>query len=123
VLALALIYVVICLAEWCWLAHRIDNETVNYALPTYTRISAILGGTLCFLGAFLIRRPAPRAIAFAADYSLGLYCLHPFVLMIARRLPLGVLPEAGEKIAQFGFTLALSYAGVYLVRRVIKDFI
>jgi len=68
--------------EWKYL-QSINNFQFNYCyLPTYTRISLVLEAVMVFCLSFLVRHRPYRLIRFLSDYSLGLYCLHMYVILM-----------------------------------------
>jgi hypothetical protein len=109
---LFIIFFAASICEWLWIKH-ISNLSHSGYIPSYMRISVAAGASLLFLFSFSIRHPPGRLFAFLSKYSLGMYCLHPFVM--------GAYIELiGEHEGSIFFTisiLVISALGSYLFRR------
>lgn len=115
---LTILFIVICVSEWKWGLHSHNFKYDDMALPQYTRLSAMAGASILFLLSFSIRRSPGQPFKFFSDYSLGIYCLHPFVMVVYERLVkyLPTVPFA-YTITQFLVVVAVSATGAFLLRR------
>ena len=103
--------------EMAWLPDAHLSAAAGYALPPYTRISVVIGASAVFFLFFPLRRKPPKIIATMSDYSLGLYCLHLFVI----RYYVQILSPKGfwsEKYFVFGAAIAISYCIIAVFRYV-----
>jgi peptidoglycan/LPS O-acetylase OafA/YrhL len=75
--------------EWSWMISAAHFPGNSYCFPAYTRISVILGSVCVVLLSYTIVGPVPWAVHKFAQLSLGIYCVHPFILRIKllRHLP------------------------------------
>lgn len=84
VLYLLFMYVFFAAYEWQFLLHNNFIRANGYAFPPYARLSVIAGATMFFLLSFYIKRRAGFIVKFLSDHSLGLYCIHPFTMILFR---------------------------------------
>lgn len=101
--------------EWHWLPSHASLIVNGYMLPTYTRFSLVVGATILFLLSLGIRRPAPGWIKVLSESSLGIYCLHEFVLRaeVIQRIPVPVA-------LQFILVVGISLAAVQFVKMAMR---
>ena len=109
---LFLVFIATAVCEWLWIVHRSNFIHSGY-VPSYMRISVAAGASLFFLSSFFIRRPAGRLISFLSDYSLGMYCLHPFVMGAYMAL----IGQPEGNISYSVVVLIISAIGSYCFRR------
>jgi peptidoglycan/LPS O-acetylase OafA/YrhL len=76
--AMALVTVVFGICEWRFAASAGTLEGRPF-LPEYLRVSTVLGAA-CVVLASLRIRAAPRLVRFISRNSLGIFCIHVFVL-------------------------------------------
>jgi len=81
--------------EWQWMINGNNFQYNDCALPSYTRVSLVLGAVIVFCLSFLIRHRPNRLIRFLSDYSLGLYCLHGYVSLLVYERTVGALGGHG----------------------------
>lgn len=72
--------------EWKYSVGQISFSGQGYAIPGYTRVSLLFAVIAVFVIALSPRIKANRVIKYMARYSLGLYCLHPFLISPVKRL-------------------------------------
>lgn len=89
--AMALVTVVFSICEWRFAASAGALEGRPF-LPEYLRISAVLGAA-CVVLASLRIRTAPRLVRFISRNSLGIFCIHVFVLSRVNRTIAAKLPD------------------------------
>ncbi len=106
---LSLAFVLSSVIEWHLLVHADNFPGNGFAMPAYTRISVVVGASLLFFLSFYLHRPPNVLVRFLSDCSLGLYCVHPFILDLGNRF-------IDNLWMRFGVVLVVSYAGVYLVK-------
>jgi hypothetical protein len=109
---LSFVFIATAVCEWLWIVHR-SNVVHSGYIPSYMRISVAAGASLFFLSSFFIRRAPGRLVSFLSKYSLGMYCLHPFVMGAYIELK-------GEHQGSIYYTasiLVTSALGAYLFRR------
>lgn len=109
--------IVAAVCEWHWLPNQ-NHFTYNggCAIPAYTRLSIVGATSVVFLLSFYIRRPSWRWVGFLADYSLGIYCLHFFVISLYQQL-FGTPVPFPQHLAEFAFVLAASAILAFFARR------
>jgi hypothetical protein len=101
--------------EWRWLPNENQFLGDNQVLPGYTRVSVAIGGALAVAVGLLITSPAPRIIRVLSDLSLGIYCLHAFVLRIGVLLTI-----PGGAMSRFAAVVTVTAAAAYFVRHALK---
>jgi peptidoglycan/LPS O-acetylase OafA/YrhL len=109
--------IVAAICEWLWLPSQ-NHWTYNVgcAIPSYTRLSVVGGTSAVFLLSFLVRRSSWRWVGFLADYSLGIYCLHWFVIRMYQEFFGTPLPFP-QHLAEFAFVLTVTAIVAFLARR------
>jgi surface polysaccharide O-acyltransferase-like enzyme len=112
------IFVLSSALEWRLLVHSAYFPSNGFALPAYTRVSAIAGASLLFFASLVLSRSPGRCVQMVSRYSLGLYCIHPFVLALTRQY-------VRDGPALFAVVLPVSYLATHVVmispaRRVIS---
>lgn len=111
---LLMIFIFTSFCEWEWILHRCS--TVNYGrITTYARLSVVSGASMIFILSFLIRTPPNKLIKFLSDQSLGIYCVHIFVMAAYTQI---LMPS----YVKFNFTytgniLVISCICAYILRR------
>ncbi|MHB1035983.1 MAG: acyltransferase family protein [Pirellulales bacterium] len=113
--ALCCLYLAISTLEWMWLP---DISHVRYStntIPSYTRVSVVIGAYTLLNIAFLLNsnRAVPFLIRLLADYSLGIFCVHCFFIMA------DILPTK-PPLARFVAAMSLSMATVGFTRYAVK---
>lgn len=105
--------------EWKLLPSTAHFAFNRAAFPVYTRPSLVAGALAVFLAALRVDRPAPAWVRWLGDRSLGLYCLHPFVVTI---LYLGWPPlrGLGDRLVFFVAVWTLSLLSAEVVRRALS---
>ena len=114
-----ILFVISATCEWSWLRGINNFEYDGYAFPSYTRLSVALGATFLFLLSFTIRRPPCFIIKLLSEYSLGLYCLHGFVIVYYYHL-LSFIDPTMNRFLDFFLILSISLALSILLRRVFR---
>lgn len=116
--AAAVAYVGLAVVEWGTLtggaAYGVDGTVV----PPYGRPSLVLAAGVITLALVRLRGTTPRPVRLASDLSLGVYCVHPFLVTNGP----AVFGTAWATIAPrswllFLVVLALSVALAYPLRR------
>lgn len=73
---------------WAW---EVSSKEV---IPTYSRVSLVICSWLITMFSFKIKSPPPWPIKIISDFSLGIYCLHIFfVLLIIKIFPAEPYPD------------------------------
>ena len=120
--ALGLIFILFLIAaicEWTWF-RGINNFKYNgFAFPSYTRPSVAIGATFLFLLSFTIRHPPAFIIKLISEYSLGLYCVHGFVMFYYYGLKPDIPPPI-NRFLDFCLILSVSLGLSILLRRVFR---
>ncbi|MEA5549585.1 acyltransferase family protein [Anabaena cylindrica UHCC 0172] len=74
---------------WVW----ISDDATKEGLPIYSRVSLVLCSWLITVISFKITSSPPFLIKLISNFSLGIYCLHTFlILSIIRLFPEGHYP-------------------------------
>ena len=107
-----LIFIGASVCEWLWIIGRSSLVNSGY-IPPYMRISVAAGATFLFLISFYIKREPGRLISFLSDYSLGIFCLHTFVMGFYLEF-IGTPPNVP---LFFIYAMVLSSILAYLARR------
>jgi len=87
-----------------------------YAIPTYARPSLILLSMVVLYAAIKIKPRVGGLIQFMSRNSLGLYCVHPLFLDLARSEDV----SHGSALLSLAVVLALSYPSVVAVRKFVN---
>jgi len=114
----ALLCITFAIVEWRFSVDEVFFEGQISALPTFTRASVLFGVVFVF---FLVSSPKLKSfglVRFMAQYSLGLYCLHLFLLKPAKRLTSSMGLE-GMAATWLGIVIVLvgSYLIAWILRR------
>ena len=72
--------IIAAILEWKFSAHREVLVGERRFVPKHARLSIQFTAVAWLLLSLGIRRPANRVITFFARNSLGIYCIHPFLL-------------------------------------------
>lgn len=113
---LALLFITSSIFEWQWMVNERNFAGNQCIIPPYTRLSVAAGSSFLFFLSFLVSRPPSALIKFLSDYSLGLYCIHVFIMEISEKMT-GLLHLSLNITVKFLLVLALSCACAYLARR------
>ena len=106
---LLMLFVVLCCVEWATLVHPNHQLVQIVQIPLYTRVSVVAGASLFFVAALQIKRPPPSFIKALSSASLGMYCVHPFLIS----LTLTIRNEV-TGIAAIAYFLAIAIASLML---------
>ena len=79
ILCLLFLFLLSSCCEWKWISHASHQVHGGY-IPSYMRLSVVIGACLLFLLSLSIKRRPGKIISFFSKHSLGIYCLHPFVI-------------------------------------------
>ncbi len=106
--------------EWAWLPHANHFGFNDSALPPYTRLSLVASSGAVLLLALRIRGPANAAVRWVGGASLGLYCLHPFVMSLVHPY-LAPIRGGWDRGVFFAWVCGVSLAGVAVLRRILRQ--
>jgi hypothetical protein len=112
---LLVIYIVSSICEWKWIVYRCNAQNFGQ-ITAYARISVVAGASLLFVLSFLIKQPANKLITFFSRYSLGIYCMHIFVMIAFTQL----FPPIKYKFIYTSAILIVSILAAYIFRRMIQ---
>lgn len=105
--------------EWQWMINCNNFSYNDCALPSYTRVSLVLGAFIIFRLSWFIRRRPNRLIRFLSDYSLGLYCLHGYVSLLVYETIFKTLEGHGAPFIAFIIIVPVSLAVAVVLRRLV----
>lgn len=74
-------YVSLTVVEWALMVSGRAFATDGTVLSPYARPSVMLAAGVITLALLGVRREAPRAVRGLSDLSLGVYCVHPFLVV------------------------------------------
>jgi hypothetical protein len=106
----AILFVIFAALEWKFLVSPAFFTGQGYNLPAYTRLSSMFFVIFALILCLKVSRPAGSIVQFMSKNSLGLYCIHPFLLAPLNRLDLPLWLRAGTAIVA-------TYAIVIVLRR------
>lgn len=104
------LFVIFAALEWRFVVDPTFFPGQAYNLPAYTRLSSMFFVCFALVVCLKVSRPAGPIVQFMSRNSLGLYCIHPFIIAPMSRLD---LPVAIRAIA----AIAATYAIVVVLRR------
>jgi hypothetical protein len=104
---LGALFVATAIAEWAYVASPTLTAAQGYAVPAYTRLSLLLFSCAALCVLLKVDLPANPIVAFAAKYSLSIYCLQAFVLGWTAGLPISPWSKLAMDLA---ITSTLAYA-------------
>jgi len=108
--ASVILFIISTTLEWRFLVNPSFFPGQGYNLPAYTRLSSMLFVIFALILCLKVSRPAGPIVQFMSRNSLGLYCIHPFLLAPLNRLDLPLWVRAVVAIAA-------TYAIVIVLRR------
>lgn len=108
------VFIATAIFEWQWIRDVNYFKYNGLAIPPYTRISVVAGGSLVFCLSFFIKRPVYRIIKFLSKYSLGLYCLHGFAIIFYGKL-IGSPNDFPGKFFEFLVVISVSLLSAVLL--------
>lgn len=114
IVLLLLTFVISAVFEWAYLPNENHKLVLSSIMPSYARLSPAIGAVLLLIFAFKINKPAPVFIKILSDASLGVYCVHIFVLRYLNP----ILPSwpPGKFFATLLFSLFLTF----ILRRILS---
>ena len=98
--------------EWHFYTNSIFFPGQGYAIPAYTRTSIFFISIVILTLATYPKIPNNRVVKFMSKHSLGLYCLHPFVMMFN---------FSPNKVINFIVVVVISYAMSLLLPKFIRQ--
>lgn len=113
------VFVLGAILEWKYLIGVHSFKYDGSALPSLTRISVVAGAVSLFLLSFRIKHKPNRIIRLLSDYSLGIYCLHPF-LILAYEKAFGPIDLYQTNVGKFFIVLLISALSSVLLRRAFR---
>ncbi len=84
--AAAIVYVGLAALQWRFLVGGNGFLTDGTVLSPYARPSLVLGAGVLCLAALTWTGTAPRGARLLSDLSLGIYCVHPFMVVNGERV-------------------------------------
>ncbi|MEE4359539.1 MAG: acyltransferase [Desulfococcaceae bacterium] len=119
ILSVIVLFFIFSVYEWNYLVNINNFQFDGYAIPSYTRISVVAGTTAVFLLSFAIQSPPPRCIRLLSDYSLGIYCIHGYIILIYQKL---IAPEnlCWHKLVEYIFVIIVSLFLSIVLRRAFR---
>lgn len=117
-LILLVAFVALCSIEWLTLIHPNHRLVQFVEIPIYSRVSVAVGASLLFIASLQIHRQPPKVVKVLSSASLGLYCIHPFLVALTptiRDEAVGLYA-----IAYFLLIAAASLATTYLLKQVLQ---
>lgn len=111
-IVILIVTIISAILEWLWLPNQNFFAYNPAGVIPGSRLSVAGGTALVFLASFLVKKPAWKWVRFLADYTLGMYCLHYFVLSVFFK----IFPMAPATVVYVSVFL-LSLAAAYLARR------
>ena len=113
---LAFVAAAVAMVEWHYYPDAIHFRGHGYVMPGYTRISSV---GLAYLVMVLAIHPSIRPnpiVAYMSRASLALYLLHPFMMVLIRRLDDKItILETSSVLAAFS-VIAMSYLSAHALR-------
>ncbi len=83
---LLIAFVALCSVEWATLVHP-NHELVQVVqLPLYARVSVVIGAFALFIAFLQVKGQPPRVIKVLSSASLGMYCVHPFLIELTKAI-------------------------------------
>lgn len=117
--ALLVIFIGLCILEWLTLIHPNHELVQAIQIPYYARPSVLVGAFILFISALRVRARPPAVIKFLSSVSLGLYCMHPFLISLTSEI--GRRAVGIEAIAYFLCITAASLAATYLFKSILRE--
>ncbi len=112
------LYVLFSVLEWRFSVGEIFFAGQGYALPIYTRTSLMFAVFALIVIALDPRIKSVGLVKYMATYSLGLYCLHPFLISPARKFVAMIVQNETVSLCASRLLVVLSsYAIAMFLRR------
>src|SRR5690606_11633958 len=83
VTSLFIIFIFATVIEYKFLVNSNFYPGQGYAYPAYTRLSLLIFCCAVLILFLRVKRSGGKLIEFMSNNSLGLYCIHPFLLVFA----------------------------------------
>lgn len=81
ILIIFVVYFFISIIEWTTLMHPNHKLILATEFPSYARVSPLIGAVLLLSISFFIKCKPATPVIILSSLSLGLYCVHPFLLV------------------------------------------
>ncbi len=124
ILLLFILLIVSSFLEWKYFVNVNNFKYDAQAIPSYTRVSVVIGSTIFFLSSFFIRKPPNRIIRFLSEYSLGIYLTHGFIILVYTELinpKTNYLNHFEWRLILFLVVIQISLAGSAILRRMFRS--
>jgi membrane-bound acyltransferase YfiQ involved in biofilm formation len=108
--------------DWTIYVHECFFGVNRFAIPAYTRPSLIFLAIAVVIFAIRWQPRSYAVVRFMSKYSLGVYCVHPFLVPIGYRI-LEKEPFTGpaDILLPLVAVVGLSYIGAYLMTWFVRD--
>jgi surface polysaccharide O-acyltransferase-like enzyme len=114
---LATAYLVLSFVEWKYLLGLPSAGVWEGLVPTYARLSLVFGAWALTYAALLYAPQAPPLVQKVSSYSMGIYCLHAFLVPVIERWIDQVWSLPGEEVVVFTIVVFLAVGLVAWLRK------
>ncbi len=80
IIFISILYILISMTEWATLIHPNHKLLLATEFPSYARVSPMIGAVLLLSISYYIKDKPAHLVMLLSSVSLGLYCVHPFLL-------------------------------------------
>jgi peptidoglycan/LPS O-acetylase OafA/YrhL len=109
---------VLSVIEWKYAVGKVFFPGQGYAMPAYTRASLLFAVVAVSTIALDTRIRSGRVIKYMSEYSLALYCLHPFLINPLGKLVSKIVDgEAVGRLLAIALVILFSYFIAMILRR------